>query len=123
MAHSIIKQTDLQLNGTLIRPQSDTYHYKADIGTLLNFNREDGQTVLATQGWFNAVDLPSQWSANNTDKAGNHLQWQGLSANHKAAYEASVAETAKYFFFDFFFYYYFASRHKQLHAQLQQIQQ
>ena len=52
--------------------------------------------MLAPQGWFNQVDFPSQWSQNNTDKAENHRQWQGLSANHKAAYEASVVETAKY---------------------------
>ena len=96
LAHSIIKQIDLQLNGTLISPQSDTYHYKAYIENLLNFDLEDGKTVLAPQGWFNQVDFPSQWSANNTDKAGNHAQWQGLSADHKAAYEASVVETAKY---------------------------
>ena len=96
LANSIIKQIDLQLNGTLISPQSDTYHYKAYIEDLLNFNREDGKTVLALQGWFNQVEIPSQWSQNNTDKAGNHAQWQGLSANHKAAYEASVVETAKY---------------------------
>ena len=52
--------------------------------------------MLGPQGWFNQVDFPSQWSQNNTDKAGNHAQWVALSANHKAAYEASVAETAKY---------------------------
>ena len=36
LAHSIIKQIDLQLNGTLISPQSDTYHYKAYLEDLLN---------------------------------------------------------------------------------------
>jgi len=50
LAHTIIKQIDLQLNGTLISPQTDTYHYKAYIEDLLNFNREDGKTVLAPQG-------------------------------------------------------------------------
>ena len=53
LAHSIIKQIDLQLNGTLISPQSDTYHYKAYFENLLNFDREDGKTVLPPQGWFN----------------------------------------------------------------------
>ena len=96
LAHSIIKQIDLQLNGTLISPQSDTYHYKAYLENVLNFDREDGKTVFGPAGWFNQVDFPSQRSQNNTDKAGNHAQWQGLSANHKAAYEASVVETAKY---------------------------
>ena len=96
LAHSIIKQIDLQLNGTLISPQSDTYHYKAYIEDLLNFDREDGKTVLGPQGWFNQVDFPPQWTANNTNSTTPHQDWRDLSANHKAALAASVAETAKY---------------------------
>ena len=96
LAPSIIKQIDLQLNGTLISPQSDTYHYKAYLESLLNFDREDGKTVLGPQGWFNQVDFPSQWTANNTNSTGPHAAYQALSANHKAALAASVAETAKY---------------------------
>ena len=38
LAHFIIKQIDLQLNGKLISPQSDTYHYKAYLETLLNYD-------------------------------------------------------------------------------------
>ena len=96
LAHSIIKRIDLQLNGTLISPQSDTDHYKAYLETLLNYDREDGKTVLGPQGWFNQVDFPPQWTANNTNKAGDHAHWQALSANQKGAYEAMVAEVAKY---------------------------
>jgi len=40
LAYSIIKQIDLQLNGTLISLQSDTYHYKAYIENLLNFTEK-----------------------------------------------------------------------------------
>jgi len=96
LAHSIIKQIDLQLNGTLISPQSDTYHYKASLESLLNFDREDGKTVLGPQGWFNQLDFPPQWTANNTNSAGPHADYRNLSANHKAALAASVAEVAKY---------------------------
>ena len=71
LAHTIIKQIDLQLNGTLISPQSDTYHYKAYIEELLNFNREDGKTVWAPQGWFNAVDFPPEWTVTNTNTTDN----------------------------------------------------
>ena len=67
LAHPIIKQIDLRLNGTLISPQSDTYHYKAYLETLMNLNREDGKTVWRPQGGFNSVDFPPQWTANNTD--------------------------------------------------------
>ena len=100
LAHSIIKQIDLQLKGTLISPQSDTYHYKAYIENLLNFDREDGKTVLGPAGWLNVVDFPLQWTATNTNTTANagagHNGWQNLSANHKAALAASVAEAAKY---------------------------
>ena len=100
LAHSIIKQIDLQLNGTLISPQSDTYHYKAYLETLLNFDREDGKTVLGPQGWFNQVDFPPLWTATNTDTAANagagHAHWVALPANHKGALAAMVAEVAKY---------------------------
>ena len=50
IAHSIFKQISVQLNGTFISPQTDTYHYKAYIETLLNYNRDDGETVLKPQG-------------------------------------------------------------------------
>ena len=70
LAHSIIKQIDLQLNGTFISPQSDTYHYKV---YLLNYDREDGKTVLGPQGWFNQVDFPPQWTATNTEIGRAHV--------------------------------------------------
>ena len=95
LAHSIIKQIDLQLNGTLISPQSDTYHYKAYLETLLNYDR-DGKTVLGPQGWFNQVDFPPQWTNNNTDSTTLHQNYQDLSANHKGALAAMVAEVEKY---------------------------
>ena len=46
IAHSLFKQISVRLNGTLISPQTDTYHYKAYIETLLNYNRDDGDTIL-----------------------------------------------------------------------------
>jgi len=96
LAHSIIKQIDLQLNGTLISPQSDTYHYKAYIEYLLNFDREDGKTLLGPKGWFNQVEFPPRWTANNTDSTTPDAAYMALSANHKAALATPIAETAKY---------------------------
>ena len=96
LAHSIIKQIDLQLNGTLISPQSDTYHYKAYLENLLSYDREDSKAVLKPAGWFNQVDFPPQWTANNTDSTTPHNNYRDLSANHKAALAASIAETAQY---------------------------
>ena len=100
LGHSIFKQISMRLNGTLISPQTDTYLYKALFETLLNYNREDGETVLKPQGWFNHLDFPTQWTANNTDVTANagdgHIDYQALSAAHKQALAQSKTETAHY---------------------------
>ena len=100
LAHTIIKQIDLRLNGTLISPQSDTYHYKAFLETLLNYTREEGQTVLRRQGWFNALDFPPEWTANNTDTTSQsgrgHDDYIALSTTQKAALAFSKAEQSMY---------------------------
>jgi len=87
IAHTIIKQIDLYLNGTLISPQSDTYHYKAYLQTLTNFDTKDGRTVLRPAGWFNGINPPPQWTANNVDTTSNsgagHNDYQALAANTK----------------------------------------
>ena len=96
LAHTIIKQIDLRLIGTLISPQSDPYHYKAQLETLMNYIREEEETVLRPQGWFNAVDFPPEWTANNTDSTTPHTAYNALSANHKSALAQSKTETALY---------------------------
>ena len=96
LAHSIIKQIDLHLNGTLISPQSDTYHYKAYFERLLNYDREDGETVLKPAGWFNQIDAPPAWTANKLDHGTPHADYRGLSANQQGMVLAMVAETAEY---------------------------
>ena len=63
---------------------------------MLNYDREDGKTVLGPQGWFNQVDFPPRWTANNTNSAAPHNDYRDLPANHKGALAAMVAETAKY---------------------------
>ena len=77
LAHSLFKQINARLNGTLISPQTDTYHYKAYIETVLNNDRDDGETILQPDGWFNGVNIPDTLTANqlNTD----HDDFQALS--------------------------------------------
>ena len=95
LAHTLIKQIDLHLNGTLISPQSDTYHYKAYFESLLNFDRADGKTILRPSGWYNALDSPPAWTANNTDKT-PHADYRDLPQNPKNTLEATIAETTEY---------------------------
>ena len=99
MAHTIIKQIDLYLNGTLISPQSDTYHYKAYLESLTNFDTKDGRTVLRPQGWFNGINPPAQWTTNNVDTTSNsgagHASYQALAANTKLLLANMSAERAE----------------------------
>ena len=84
LTHSLFKQISVCLNGTLISPQTDTYHYKAFLETLLNYDRDDGETVLKPQEWYNAFDFPGKWRAYNMTTAGDgYAAWQALSGNHK----------------------------------------
>jgi len=50
IANTLFKQINVRLNGTLISPQTDTYHYKAYLEALLNYDRDDGETILAPNG-------------------------------------------------------------------------
>ena len=100
LAHSLFKQISVRLNGTLTSPQTDTYHYKAYLETLLNYDRMDGATVLKPQGWYNGIHLPATLTANNVDTAANagagHNDFQQLSANQQPNVKLMKDEQANY---------------------------
>ena len=96
LSHTLFKQISMRLKGTPISPQTDTYHYKAYLETLSNYNQEDGEMVLKPQGWFNQLDFPVQWTANNTDSDTPHADYRALPANHKAALAASTSQITNY---------------------------
>lgn len=47
--HSLFKQISVGLNRTLSSPQTDTYHYKAYLETLVNYTRDDGDHSETTR--------------------------------------------------------------------------
>ena len=57
LAHTIFKQINLWFNGTLMTEQTDTYAYSAFFQTLLNYHRDDGETLLQPQGWVNFLNV------------------------------------------------------------------
>ncbi|KAJ7391139.1 hypothetical protein OS493_020166 [Desmophyllum pertusum] len=93
-----VPPTDVSMSSYRMVPiQTYTTAY---LETLLNYNREDGKTVLAPQGWFNQIDVKEEYTGNNTnlqaeDGAG-HAEYQALSQNHKDALAAQVAELTHY---------------------------
>lgn len=56
-AHCLFKQINKRLNGTLISNQTDTFHYKAYLQALSNYNRQEGETISNSYGLYNAIDF------------------------------------------------------------------
>ena len=54
--------------------------------TLLNNNRQDGETILVPQGWYNHIDVVSQYTAANIKN--DDAQHAALSQQHKDTLKA-----------------------------------
>ena len=85
-ANSLFKQINVRLNSTLISPQTDTYHYKAFLETILNYDRDDGETILVPAGWKNFLAIPDdgdgdEFTANHINK--QHAEYKDLSDEYK----------------------------------------
>ena len=61
LAHSILKNIGVKLNGHQLNNDSNLYPYQAFFQTLLNYDRSEGETLLAPQGWVNQLDVPPRW--------------------------------------------------------------
>ena len=73
--------------------QSNAYHQKAYLETLQNFNRQEGETTLAAQGWVNELNVKEELTPTNAanDDEPNPAAWSG-----KTGLKASpVAYSAK----------------------------
>ena len=57
--HSMFRRLDVKLAGTPITDTQDTYHLKAYFQTLLNYNRQEGKSLLKPTGWFNQPSVIS----------------------------------------------------------------
>ena len=77
--HSLFNQMNVSFNGVLMTEQSNAYHQKAYLETLQNFNRQEGETTLAAQGWVNELNVLEELTptnAGNNDKP-NPNNWSG----------------------------------------------
>ncbi|CAH3044421.1 unnamed protein product, partial [Pocillopora meandrina] len=92
LANNIINCT---ANGTLLTEQVDIYHLKAYFQTLLNFDRDDEETILQCQRWRNKIDSPATYTANNVRT--NHADFDALSANHQASIKLQKADARNYY--------------------------
>ena len=47
---------NLSFNGIVVSAHTNTHAYSAFLETLLNYNRDEGETLLASQGWVNHLN-------------------------------------------------------------------
>ena len=71
------------------------YHLKAYIQTLLNFDRDDGETILQFQGWRSKINSPVTYIANNVWT--NYAHLDALSANQQASIKLQKADARNYY--------------------------
>ena len=78
VGHTILRDINMSMNGVLMTEQSNTYHYRAYLETLLNYNRQEGATKLSPQGWVNQLNVTEEMGATgaNTDIPTN-ANWSG----------------------------------------------
>ena len=71
------------MNGVLMTEQSNTYHYRAYLETLLNYNREEGATKLAPQGLVNQLNVIEEIGATGTNSdTPTNANWSGNTELH-----------------------------------------
>ena len=61
--HTIFQDINMSMNGVVMTEQSNTHHSKAYMETLLNYNRDEGATKLAGQGWVNQLNVIEEMGA------------------------------------------------------------
>lgn len=94
--HTLFNQMNVHFNGVSVSEQSNAYHQKAYIETLLNYNREKGRTISAPQGWVNEVQVKEEFvpsNANNDDQP-NTANWDEknmLESTHQPFIGQSVS--------------------------------
>ena len=77
--HTLFNQMNVSFNGVLMTEQSNAYHHKAYVETMLNYSREEGKTTLAAQGWVNELNVRASLTPTNagTNDELNPNDWDG----------------------------------------------
>lgn len=85
LAHTLFKQIK----------SVDMYHLKACLQTLLNYDRDDGETILQHTGWRNEINSPVTYTANTvkTDEA----DFAALIDNQQSSIEAQKVDVRDFY--------------------------
>ena len=98
LAHNLFRQIQVLINGTPLESKTDDYAYKAYFIDLLNTDKEEGETFMKMQGWYNEVNFPDHIDANfggTAFAADDHDDYTGeiLTQSQRDAVEAMKRET------------------------------
>ena len=95
LAHTLFKQINFRANGTLLTEQMEMYHLKAYLQTLLNYDRDDGDTILQPIGWRIEIDSLVTYKANTvkTDEA----DFSALIDNQQSSIKAQKADASDFY--------------------------
>ena len=97
--HSIFSQMNLSFNGVLMTEQSNAYHQKAYLETLQNYNRQEGETLLAPQGWVNELHVKDKLvptNATNDDEPNPNCL--GRQNRSESPHQSLTGESVSYLF-------------------------
>ena len=77
--HTLFNQMNASFNGVLMTEQSNAYHQKAYLETIQNYNRQEGETLLAPQGWVNELNVVDHLTQSNVadDDEPDVANWSG----------------------------------------------
>ena len=71
------------------------YHLKAYLQTLLNYDRDDGETILQPTGWRNEIDSPVTYTATTVKTA--KADFAVLTDNQQSSIKAQKADARAFY--------------------------
>ena len=72
------RQISVLINGVSLESKTDDYAYKAYFRDLLNTDKEEGQSFMHLQGWYNEVNFPPLLDKNTVDSTTPHNSYKEL---------------------------------------------
>ena len=95
IAHTLFKQINFRADGTLLTRQENMYHLKAFIQTILNYDRNDGETILKPARRRNEIDSPVTYTAATVTM--DDAAYIALFTNHQDSIKKQRADATDYY--------------------------
>lgn len=95
IGHGMFRHISVLINGVSLESKTDDYAYKAYFRDLLNTDKEEGESFMHLQGWYNEVNFPPLLDKNTINSTTPHNAYKELSDSQKEALKAYQRE-AKY---------------------------